>query len=202
MGRNFHHHICDILFLHLAEQCLQFLGFRSRSFCFQNLIADPVFDGTHDTYFAAHSIQNGFHQVCGGCFTVCAGHTNGMHFSGGVSIEIGRCHRQCLTVVFRHDDRYVFGHIFHCVFTQQRSCAFFHRHRDIFVSVCLESCDADKQAVFLYLAGIILDLGNFQFCSSLLYFIRNTFQKLFQFHFYSLLSFTGIQETLSHNKPH
>ena len=196
MRGNLHHHICHIFFLHLAEQRLQFLGFRRSSFSLQNLFADTILNGTNDPHFAAHSVQNGFHQVCGGCFAVCAGHTDGMHLSGGMIVKISRHHRQCLTVVFRYDDCHVFGHMFHFVFTQQCRRALFHRHRDIFVSVCLKSCDADKQAVFLYLAGIILDLRNFQFCSPLLYVIRNTFQKLFQFHFYSLLSFLALGNTV------
>ena len=195
MRGNLHHHICHIFLLHLAEQRLQFLGFGSGSFCFQNLITDTVFNGTNDPHLAVHSIQNGFHQICGGCLPICTCYTDRVHFSGGVSIKIGRRHRQSDPVIFCHDDGHIFGYIFHCMFTQQCRRTFFHRHRNIFVAVCLESCDADKQAVFFYLTGIVLDLGNFQFRTPLLHFIRNALQKLFQFHLYSLLSSNGFGNT-------
>ena len=174
MRGNLHHNVRHILILHPAKERLQLLRFGRCPLRLQHLIADAVFNRADNAHLFADSVQNGFHQIGGRGFAICACHADDIHLCGGVSVEMVGKQCQRNAVIFRHKHRYAFGYVFHPVLTQKGSRPLFQCHGNIFVSVRLKSCNADKQTVFFYLAGIVLEIGNFHIRRSLLYLIRNT----------------------------
>ena len=167
MGRNFHHHICHIFLTHLFHQCLQFQRFRRCPFCGNDFISNAVFDGADDACFSSYPFQHRTYQIGDGGFAVGAGHPCHTHFLCGMVIKICRQRRQCLTVVFCLNHHDVFRYIFHSMFYQKGCRTFFQRHRNIAVTVCLKSCDADKQIPWLYFSGIVNRHFDFHLIGSL-----------------------------------
>ena len=80
LGRNLHSHRIQSGLHHTCKILLQYIGFRCGVLCMNMFLPDDNLYGTYQPHLSACILQNRFHQISGGGFSLGTGNTDYLQF--------------------------------------------------------------------------------------------------------------------------